>query len=111
MYKRQGQQNFRSKIDELKVQEQEIHDSLVAVKDWYELVREAQLVIRHDIRDISIKFVGQEFYCFMAVSYTHLDVYKRQVFCLSAGLSRVRRGGRESAAAGICERVSQGPAR
>ena len=69
------QQNFRSKIDELKAQEQEIHDSLVAVKDWYELVREAQMVIRNDIRDISVKFMSQESFCFMdqEFSYEYMD--------------------------------------
>ena len=69
------QQNFRSKIDELKAQEQEIHDSLVAVKDWYELVREAQMVIRNDIRDISVKFMSQEFFCFMdqEFAYEYMD--------------------------------------
>ena len=69
------QQNFRSKIDELKAQEQEIHDSLVAVKDWYDLVREAQMVIRNDIRDISVKFMSQEFFCFMdqEFAYEYMD--------------------------------------
>ena len=32
-------QNFISKIDELRIQEQEIHNSYVAVKDWYELIQ------------------------------------------------------------------------
>ena len=59
------QQNFRSKIDELRAREQEIHDSLISVKDWYELVKEAELVIRHDIRDISVKFLSDTVYCFM----------------------------------------------
>lgn len=59
------QQNFRGKIDELCRREQEIHDSLISVRDWYELVREADLVIRHDIRDVSVKFVGEASYCFM----------------------------------------------
>ena len=35
-------QNFISKIDELRIQEQEIHNSYMAVKDWYELIQEAQ---------------------------------------------------------------------
>lgn len=59
------QQNFRSKIDELRAREQEIHDSLISVRDWYELVKEAELVIRHDIRDISVKFMSDAVYCFM----------------------------------------------
>lgn len=59
------QQNFHSKISELKTMERDLHDSLAAVKDWYELVREAELVIRHDIRDVSVKFINPASYCFM----------------------------------------------
>ena len=42
-------QNFISKIDELRIQEQEIHNSYMAVKDWYELIQEAQDVYKRQV--------------------------------------------------------------
>ena len=59
------QQNFHGKISELQAAERELHDSLAAVKDWYELVQEAELVIRHDIRDVSVKYITPAVYCRM----------------------------------------------
>jgi DNA-binding transcriptional MerR regulator len=59
------EQHFRKKIEELKDMEREIHDSYLSVEDWYELVREANLVIENDISEISIKFLTPSVYCYM----------------------------------------------
>ena len=59
------QQNFHSKISELKDMEREIQGSYVAVRDWYELVKEAELVIRHNIRDVSLRYINPVSCCYM----------------------------------------------
>lgn len=59
------EQNFRSKIEELEVLKREIHNSYTAVKDWYELVQEAELVTRNGIHEVAVKFVNESVYCYM----------------------------------------------
>lgn len=67
--------SLHNKIDELKSQEQEIHDSLIAVQDWFELVREAQLVVWNQVRDISVKYIMESAYCYMEqeFQYDYMD--------------------------------------
>ncbi len=83
-------QNFLNKIDELREQEQAIHNSYVAVKDWYELIQEAQLVSRSRVQEVGVKYINATTYCCMeqdfayrymesiinidSVSYTHLTL-------------------------------------
>ena len=55
--------NFRNKIDELSIQEQEIRFSFMAVKDWYEMIKEAQLVIQNSVHDIGVKYISEASYC------------------------------------------------
>ncbi len=50
-------ESFLNKIDELKEQEQQIHNSLVAVKEWYELIREAGLVVQNPAQEVGIKYI------------------------------------------------------
>ena len=42
----------------------------------------------------------------MAVSYTHLDVYKRQVLTIDIGNTNIVLGGYENGALGFCTRIS-----
>ena len=65
------QQNFHSKISELKDMEREIQGSYVAVRDWYELVKEAELVIRHNIRDVSLRYITPVSCCYMAQEFDY----------------------------------------
>ncbi|MDR5587125.1 MULTISPECIES: MerR family transcriptional regulator [Clostridium] len=51
------EKSFGQKIDELKEIENEINLKLKSIKDWYDLIIEAQMVIENDIKDISIKYV------------------------------------------------------
>ena len=65
------QQNFHSKISGLKDMEREIQGSLAAVKDWYELIKEAELVIRHKIQDVSVRFIDPASYCYMDQDFNY----------------------------------------
>ncbi|WP_252250457.1 MerR family transcriptional regulator [Clostridium sp. ZBS13] len=49
--------SFSQKIDELKEVENEVNLKLKSIKDWYDLILEAQMVIENDIRDVSVKYV------------------------------------------------------
>ena len=64
-------QNFISKIDELRIQEQEIHNSYMAVKDWYELIQEAQLVSRSNVQEAGIKYINTADYCYMDQDFSY----------------------------------------
>lgn len=51
------QHSFRSKIKELEDEQEKIRRRHVSVKDWYELVREAEMVIDNSINEVSIKYI------------------------------------------------------
>lgn len=51
------QKSFLSKIHELEEEQEKIRRKHVAVKDWYDLILEAEMAIDNDIRDVSIKFI------------------------------------------------------
>ncbi|MFT5700830.1 MAG: DNA-binding transcriptional MerR regulator [Desulforhopalus sp.] len=51
------QRSFKEKLLELEQDLVSIERKHVSVKDWYELIREAETVIENDIREVSIKFV------------------------------------------------------
>lgn len=57
------EQNFHNKIDQLKIQEQQIHNSYVSVKDWYELIQEAKQVRQNDVNDVSIRYIQPAEFC------------------------------------------------
>ncbi len=51
------QNSFLSKIGELEKEQEEIRRKYVSVKDWYDLIFEAEMVIANNIREVSIKYV------------------------------------------------------
>jgi DNA-binding transcriptional MerR regulator len=51
------QQSFKDKLCELQRDQVSIERKHISVKDWYELIKEAETVIENDIREVSIKFV------------------------------------------------------
>lgn len=51
------QASFQAKLKELEAEQEKIRRKYVSVKDWYELIIEAETVIANDIREVSIKFV------------------------------------------------------
>ncbi len=54
------QRSFKDKIEELEKQQEEIRRKYESVKDWYSLVQEAEMVLDHDIRDVSIRYVNAQ---------------------------------------------------
>ena len=51
------QHSFRAKIRELEDEQEKIRRRHVSVKDWYELVREAEMALDNNINEVSIKYV------------------------------------------------------
>jgi len=58
------EQDFRNKIEELRIREKEIHDCYISVNDWYKMLEEARLVRQNRVQDVMVKFVQGETYCF-----------------------------------------------
>jgi hypothetical protein len=65
------EQNFRNKIDQLRLQEEQIHNSYITVKDWYELIQEAKLVRRNNIHDVAVKYIQPVTLCSMEQDFAY----------------------------------------
>ncbi len=57
--------SFKLKIEELKQTQEETRRKFVSVKDWYDLINEAEMVIENEIREVSVKYVAASDYLFM----------------------------------------------
>ncbi|MCG8472363.1 MAG: MerR family transcriptional regulator [Desulfobacterales bacterium] len=49
--------SFSSKIDELTKAQEETRRMFVSVRDWYDLINEAEMVIDHNINEVAVKYV------------------------------------------------------
>lgn len=56
---------FRQKIDDLKEMESEIFKMYTSVKDWYDLIVEAEMVIDNDVREVAVKYIDSMNLCYM----------------------------------------------
>ncbi|MFX0547804.1 MerR family transcriptional regulator [Hathewaya histolytica] len=67
--------SFRKKIDELKELEREINLKIRSVKDWDDLIVEAQNVIENNVCDVSIKYVDNRTLTFLDqdFKYDYMD--------------------------------------
>lgn len=65
------EKSFRLKIDELKKQEQEIRESYISVKDWYDLILEAENVIKSNVTEVSVKYMDVKTTCFLEQDFNH----------------------------------------
>ena len=65
------EKNFRKKIDELKDLEKQVFEMYTSVKDWYELILEAELVIENNVSEVAIKYVDATNYCFLEQSFDY----------------------------------------
>ena len=54
------QHSFRDKIRELEEEQEKIRRKHVSVKDWYELIREAEMVIDNNISEVSVKYIERQ---------------------------------------------------
>ncbi len=61
--------SFQSKIDELKKTQEEIRRKYVSVKDWYDLIVEAEMVIDNNIEEVAVKYVDSSEYLFLEQSF------------------------------------------
>ena len=57
--------SFNSKIEELKVIQEETRRQYVSVKDWHDLIVEAEMVIENNIHEVAVKYVDSSDYLFM----------------------------------------------
>ncbi len=62
---------FRQKIDDLKAMETEIFKMYTSVKDWYDLILEAEMVIENDVREVSVKYMESSDLCFMVQNFDY----------------------------------------
>ncbi|GAA0076551.1 MerR family transcriptional regulator [Clostridium sp. CTA-5] len=51
------EKSFRNKIQELKDLEKELNLKIKSIKDWYNLIVEAQTVIENDIKEVCVKYI------------------------------------------------------
>ncbi len=61
--------SFESKIDELKKTQEEIRRQYISVKDWYDLIIEAEMVIDNNIQEVAVKYVDPSEYLFLEQSF------------------------------------------
>lgn len=61
--------SFEDKIAALHEQEQEIHRQYISIKEWYDLIQEAEQVLAGDIREVAVKFVESQSYLFMEQAF------------------------------------------
>ncbi|MEW9094748.1 MAG: MerR family transcriptional regulator [Clostridiaceae bacterium] len=57
--------SFRNKIEELKELEREINLKIRSVKDWDDLIVEAQMVIENNVSDVAIKYIDNHILTFL----------------------------------------------
>lgn len=63
------QRSFTAKINELKKEQKEITRKYDSVKDWYDLIIEAEMVIDNNIHEVSVKYVEAGDYLFLEQEY------------------------------------------
>ncbi|OBQ46614.1 MerR family transcriptional regulator [Halodesulfovibrio spirochaetisodalis] len=64
-------ESFKSKLTELRQVEEEVCRNYTSVKDWYDLVLEAESVLHYKVQDISVKFVDEGTYCFFDQEFSY----------------------------------------
>lgn len=62
---------FRQKLDNLKEMESEIFKMYTSVKDWYDLILEAEMVIENDVREVAVKYVDAMNLIFMEQDFNY----------------------------------------
>lgn len=63
------QRSFKAKIVELEKAQEQIRRRYVSVKDWYDLIVEAEMVLENAVRDVSIKYVEPAKYLFQEQNF------------------------------------------
>ncbi len=63
--------SFTAKIDELKKIEDETRRQFASVKDWHDLIREAEMVIDNDIHEVAVKYVDASDFLYQEQSFNN----------------------------------------
>lgn len=64
-------QHFRDKIAELKEMESSIYKKYTSVRDWYDLILEAQMVIENHVGEVGIKYLEASDYCYLDQDFSY----------------------------------------
>ncbi|WP_102401194.1 MerR family transcriptional regulator [Haloimpatiens massiliensis] len=69
------EKSFRKKIDELKELEREINLKIRSIKDWHDLIVEAQMVLENNVCDVAIKYIDNQNLIFLNqdFKYDYMD--------------------------------------
>lgn len=62
---------FPEKIRELMEEGRRIQESLISIQDWYQLIREAQMVLRYQTCEISVKYFPEMDFCYMDQEFAY----------------------------------------
>lgn len=62
--------SFEDKIAALQEQEAEIHRQYISIREWYDLIQEAEQVINGNVREVAVKFVETQSYLCMEQPFT-----------------------------------------
>ena len=73
--------SFQNKIYELWEAEHSIHNSYVAVKEWYELIQEAKAVLRNSVQEVGVRYVVQDRVCYLDQNFCYN--YKESIINVS----------------------------
>jgi DNA-binding transcriptional MerR regulator len=65
------EKGFRRKIDELKQLKEDINVSYISVKDWYDLIVEADSVIENNVTEVSVKYIESASVCYMEEDFCY----------------------------------------
>lgn len=57
--------SFTAKIEDLKLSQEQIRIQYDSVKDWYDLITEAEMVINNNSTEVSVKYVNPSEYLFL----------------------------------------------
>lgn len=62
---------FPEKIGELTAEKRRLQESLISIQDWYQLIQEAQMVLRYQTCEISVKYFPEMDFCYMDQEFTY----------------------------------------
>lgn len=63
--------NFQEKIRELKEKEYKIKNSLRAINDWYELIKEGKYIKNFKCQNVNLKYLGNEKYIYKEFEFDY----------------------------------------
>lgn len=63
--------SFHSKIDELEKIQEETRRKYVSVRDWHDLIREAEMVLEHSIQEVAVKYIEPSDYLYQEQSFNN----------------------------------------